>query len=106
MAYLHPDTPKIGYDIDAKLGFVWLVWGLKEDRCDLLVVTTTEAKADDYITGMEQTGDFRMVRKERAYVDHLFGGGWLALANNRKKKPDADMRQIFADGDQTHRLRR
>ena len=85
MSYQHPDTPQIGYDIDAKLGFVWLVWGIADDRCDLLVITTTENKADDYVVGTEQTGRFRMVRKERAYVDHLFGGGWLALANNRKR---------------------
>lgn len=82
--YVHPDTPRIGFDIDAKLGFVWLVWGIVEDRCDLIAIATSEKKADDYVFVGEQTGKFSMVRMERAYVDHLFGGGWLALANEHR----------------------
>lgn len=86
MAYRHPDTPEIGYDIDAELGFVWLIWGIADDRCDLLAIATNETKRDAYLKGAEQSDKYQLVRAERAYVDHLFGGGWLDIFNESKNR--------------------
>jgi hypothetical protein len=72
---------EIPFDERAKLGYVWLVWGLMDGRCDLLAIATTKESRDRYMYTGSGMGRYQAVKHERAFVDHLFGGGLLAMVN-------------------------
>lgn len=72
----------IPYDKDARLGFVWTIWGLtKKDRCDLIAIATTEEARDRYVKFTEAQPKYSAAHSEKAFVNHLYGRGMLAALN-------------------------
>lgn len=70
--------------------FVWLIWGMTRERCDLIAIATTEERRDHYVEHGKARPDeyaYHHVEAERAIVDHLYGAGMLsALTAARLKK--------------------
>lgn len=73
--------------------YVWLVWGMTPERCDLIAIATTEALRDHYVNhGKVRSHPFAYhhVEAERAIVDHLYGDGMLSALSSARLK-----RQMF-----------
>lgn len=82
----------IPYDVDAKLGYVWLVWGITRERCDLIAIATTEEACGRYLEAGRRMARYKVVKEEQAFVDHLYGDGLLramttARLNNAEPTP-------------------
>lgn len=73
---------QIPFDDSARLGYVWLVWGMTKERCDLIAIATTPEAEARYVAAGEHRGNYRLVKSEKAFVDHLYGGGMLAVIND------------------------
>jgi hypothetical protein len=55
---------------------VWLIWGLKSHRCDLLAIATTPEARDRYLAHGAARGYTRTM-DELVTLNHLYGAGML-----------------------------
>ena len=80
-------TIEIPFDEQARLGYVYIVWGLTIDnRMDLVAICTDKAITKRYIKYNKLNGSpYRAVRSEKAFVNHLYGQGDLAIFNQIKR---------------------
>lgn len=62
--------------------WVWLIWGLKVGRCDLLALATTEESRDRYLEFGKLHG-YTHVQSEEVMTDHLYGDKALGRAFSR-----------------------
>lgn len=75
---------RIPYDDEAKLGYVWLIWGVTKERVDLIAIATTEEACGRYLEAGKQMRRYIAVKEEQAFVDHLYGGGLLKAITNAR----------------------
>lgn len=67
----------IPYDPNARLGYVWIVWGWAQEpfKLELVVIATTGEARTRYINHARALGVYDRVFDEQVYVDHLYAGG-------------------------------
>lgn len=75
---------RIPYDTDARLGYVWLIWGVTKERVDLIAIATTQEACGRYLEAGKQMRRYIAVKEEQAFVDHLYGGGLLKAITNAR----------------------
>lgn len=74
------------HDERANLGYVFLIWGLRNDACDLLAIATSEESRKHQIESHEARGDYKLIKDEKAFVDHAFGSSMLKLFSAMNKR--------------------
>jgi hypothetical protein len=86
------ENTTLAVDKATGLAYVWLVWALKDGRCDLVAIATTREARNRYSDGWIAANPTARVRVEKAFVDHLYGGEMLTLLNTaaiRRQHPHA-----------------
>lgn len=56
--------------------YIWLVWGLTKDRCDLIATASSEEAKARYIDVGERRG-YKTVHTEHIMIDHMYGDRML-----------------------------
>jgi hypothetical protein len=93
-------TIEILYDEKTRLGYVWLVWALTPERCDLVAIATSEEKRDAYLTAGSVEFPGAKIHAERAWVDHVYGRGMLQAMNTaRLRRSETGGYRYRRDGD-------
>lgn len=63
--------------------WIFLIWGLKKGRCDLLAIASSEKARDRYIEFGKIHG-YQHVQAEEVMTGHLYGANMLGSAMGRK----------------------
>lgn len=89
------DRPTLPFDDDVKLGYVHLIWGMTHrNRLDLVAIATDDDAVKRYVISGQKMGRYSSIHVEKAFVNHLFGGGMLALVERRDEKIAQAIRDV------------
>ncbi len=64
--------------------YIWLVWGLTIDRCDLIATASSEETKARYIEAGERRG-YKTVQTEYIMVDHAYGDRMLGSLRSLRR---------------------